>query len=104
MIEKYPLRGTQLASRVLDGEVIIMSAADSTLFSLNPVASVIWEAADGRTPLSAIVRERICEEFDVDPDTASRDAEAFAEELKSHGILQLLDGPIPAGPQVAEGA
>ncbi len=34
---------------------MIMSTVDSTFFTLNPVATVIWQAADGRTPLSEIV-------------------------------------------------
>jgi len=71
-----------------------MSALDSTLFNLNTVATLIWQAADGRTPLSKIVRGLICEEFDVDPDVAYRDAEAFVNELASHRILTLSDQPV----------
>jgi cephalosporin-C deacetylase-like acetyl esterase len=47
--------------------VIIMSAHDSTLFSLNEVATVIWQAVDGVTPLAETVEGRVCAEFDVEP-------------------------------------
>jgi len=96
MSETYVVRSEQTAARLLDGEMIIMSALDSTLFNLNRVATLIWQAADGRTPLSEIVRERICAEFDVPLDVAYRDAEEFVRELASHGILTVLDGPIGA--------
>ncbi|MGC2332393.1 MAG: PqqD family protein [Candidatus Acidiferrales bacterium] len=96
MKEIYIARSSEVASRVLDGEIVIMSATDSTLFSLSEVATVIWQAADGRTPLSEIVRNRICAEFDVAPDAASRDAEAFVEDLERHGILRVSSEPIIA--------
>ena len=106
MSEKYIARSSAVAARELGGEMIIMSAADSTLFSLSEVATVIWQAADGRTPLSEIVERRVCEEFDVPLDTAYRDAEAFVEELSSHGILRVSDQPLADLPsdQTAAGA
>jgi Coenzyme PQQ synthesis protein D (PqqD) len=96
MNEKYIARSGAVASRVLDGEIVIMSATDSTLFSLSEVATVIWQAADGRTSLSEIVRGRICAEFDVAPEAAYRDAEAFIEDLARHGILRVASEPISA--------
>ncbi|MGD1211190.1 MAG: PqqD family protein [Candidatus Acidiferrales bacterium] len=94
MNEKYIARSSAVASRVLDGEIVIMSALDSTLFSLSEVATIIWQAADGRTPLSEIVQRRICAEFDVTPEAAYRDAEAFVEDLACHGILRVANRPI----------
>ncbi|HUJ30410.1 MAG TPA: PqqD family protein [Candidatus Acidoferrum sp.] len=103
MTEKYIARSRAVAARILDAEMIIMSATDSTLFTLSEVATVIWQAADGRTPLSQIVRQRVCAEFDVCLDDAYRDAEAFAEDLAGHGILRISDRPIldeTSGPRV----
>jgi Coenzyme PQQ synthesis protein D (PqqD) len=94
MNEVYISRSTAVAARELAGEMIIMSAVDSTLFSLNETASLIWQAADGRTPLSEIVALRICNEFDVVPEEAYRDALALAETLAGHGILRLSDQPV----------
>jgi hypothetical protein len=97
----YIARSGAVASRILGGEMVIMSAVDSTLFSLSEVATVIWQAADGCTPLSEIVNGRICTEFDVSPEQARSDAEAFVEELARHGILQVSDRPIPDVPSNA---
>jgi len=76
--------------------MMIMSAVDSTFFTLNEVATAIWQAADGNTPLSDIVSSRICAEFDVNPAEASRDAEQFVNELSEHGILLVSPEPIPS--------
>jgi Coenzyme PQQ synthesis protein D (PqqD) len=81
--------------------MMIMSPADSTFFTLNEVATVIWQAADGRTPLSDIVINKICPEFDVDWDQAGRDAEQFVNDLSRHGILMVSEQPIPASPPEA---
>jgi hypothetical protein len=98
MSEIYLAPSPAIAARQLGDEMVIMSAAESSLFTLSEVATVIWQAADGRTPLSAIVRLRVCAEFDIAPDQASKDAEEFVMELSSHGILMVSDQPIPAAP------
>jgi hypothetical protein len=100
MSEKYIARSSQIAARMLGGEMMVMSAVDSTFFTLNEVATAIWQAADGRTPLTEIVARNVCDEFDVDLETARRDAQQFVDELSQHGILLISDQPldISAGP------
>ena len=91
----YIARSGAVASRILGGEMVIMSAEDSTLFSLSEVATIIWQAADGATTLEEIVAQNICVEYEVEPAEALQDAEAFVEELARHGILHVSDRPIP---------
>jgi hypothetical protein len=100
MSEKYIARSSQIAARVLGGEMMVMSSVDSTFFTLNEVATAIWQAADGRTPLTQIVVRNVCDEFEVDLETARRDAEQFVNELSHHGILLVSDRPFDnsAGP------
>lgn len=92
---RYVARATKVAARMIGGEMMIMSGADSSLYSLNETASILWQAADGLTPLSQIVERHICAEYAVDPATALRDAEELSEELARHGILVLSDVPLP---------
>jgi Coenzyme PQQ synthesis protein D (PqqD) len=94
MAEKYIARSEAIAARMLGGEMMVMSAADSTFFTLNEVASAIWRAADGRTPLSEIVAFNICQEFEVDREQAQRGADRFVDELSQHGILLVSDRPL----------
>ena len=90
----YIARSSAIAARALAGEMMVMNSADSTFFTLNEVATTIFQAADGRTPLRDIVRDRICEQFDVDPEQAQMDAEQFVAELSSHGILLVSNEPL----------
>ena len=90
---RYVARSPQVAARRLGDEMMVMSAADSTLFTLSEVAAAIWEAADGVMPLEEIVSRKVCSEFDVDPQTALRDAQALVEALAGHQILLLSDRP-----------
>ena len=91
---KYIAKSSAIASRLLADEMIVMSAVDSTLFSLNPTGTIIWEAADGNTPLSRIVEEKVCAEFDIGVEQAYADAERFVNALVEHGILVISDHPI----------
>jgi hypothetical protein len=90
----YIARSTTIAARALAGEMMVMNSADSTFFTLNEVATAIFQAADGRTPLQDIVRYRICEQFEVDPEQAQADAEQFVTELSGHGILLVSQQPL----------
>ncbi|MGB6883613.1 MAG: PqqD family protein, partial [Candidatus Acidiferrum sp.] len=73
--KRYVARSTAIAARALGDETMVMSATNSTLFTLNEVATVIWEAADGATPLEEIVANKICLKYDVAPEVALKDAE-----------------------------
>ncbi len=90
----YVARSTQVAARMLGDEMVIMSAKDSTLFTLNAVAAVIWNAADGSRTLEQIVEERVCQEFEVSPEMALKDARNLVSDLAKHGIVLISEQPI----------
>ena len=81
MSDVFFTRAGKLAARKVAGEVVILRADDSSLYVLNPVATAVWEAADGRTSL--------------DPETALRDASEFLAALAAQGILRTSDQPMP---------
>lgn len=99
MSETYIARSSAIAARMLAGEMMVMNTSDSTFFTLNEVATAIWQAADGQTPLAEIVRTRICEDFDIEPTQAQADAEQFVADLSQHGILLVSDHPFSDPPQ-----
>src|SRR5258708_10573368 len=86
MPETYIARSSAIAARQLAGEMMVMNSMDSTFFTLNDVATAIWQAAAGRTPLRAIVRSRLCDQFDIDPYQAQADAEQFVIERSQHRL------------------
>src|SRR5207245_3403966 len=88
--EVYLAQSQRTAWRIYDGEAVLLCPDDSTLNTLNAVGTLIWESADGKTPLSAIVA-RICEEFDVDPERAQRDTTDFIAKLSARGLLTVSE-------------
>jgi hypothetical protein len=90
----YIARSPRVAARAIDGEMMIMSGQDSTLFTLNETATILWQSADGVTPLERIVEERICGEFEVHAAEALHDAEVLARELAEHEIMVVSEEPI----------
>jgi hypothetical protein len=97
MSVRYIARSPRVAARKLGDEMIVMSSADSSLFTLNEVAMAIWQSADGRTTLESIVTSKVCAEFDVSEADALRDAEELVAQLAGHGILMVSDQPIDLG-------
>ena len=97
MSETYIARGKAVAARSLGDETMIMSVTDSTVYALDEIATVIWKAADGATPLARIVQEKICAEYDVAPEAALRDAEELCRELAEGKVLITSSQPIRDG-------
>ena len=93
----YILRSENVAARQFGDELMIMSARDSALFSLNDTAALLWRAADGKTTLAEIVMRDICPAFDIDAETALRDAAELAHGLAERGILQVGNQPFDTG-------
>jgi GeoRSP system PqqD family protein len=77
------------ASRVMQGEALIVLTEQRKLHRLNGVGTRVWELCDGRT-LAAIV-ETIVAEFEVDHEIATRDVTAFVEELRGLGALSVTE-------------
>jgi hypothetical protein len=100
----YVARSPRIAARMLGEEMLVMSGQGSTLFTLNPTATILWKAADGTTPLAEIVEHRICSEFEVKSEEAQRDAESLAQDLAKHGILLISEQPISEQPIAKTGA
>src|ERR1700674_3625147 len=103
--KRFVARSSAIAARVLGAETMVMSATNSTLFTLDEVATVIWESADGATPVAEIATNKICAQYDITPEIALKDAEVLVEELAEHGLLLLSDKPIAqstTAPRVAK--
>lgn len=75
------------ASRVTQGEALVVLIESRQLHRLNPVATRVWELCDGRDVASIIAR--IVDEFAVEPEVASQDVCEFLEQLLQLGALQL---------------
>ena len=89
----YILHSSDVAARRIGDELLIMLARDSSLFSLNETAALLWQAADGKTPLDEIVANTLCAQFDIDYDIALEDTTELAHGLAERGILLIAEQP-----------
>ena len=81
-LERYYSRTADIASRVVDGQAVLVKPGENRLFVLNRSASRIWVEADG-TRTAGSLAEGLDEE-----ETA-----AFLEEMVGKGLLEHLTCP-----------
>ncbi len=89
MLKKIVMKNEDIAWRVLDGEVIIITPEDSVQHYINEVGSTIWGFADGKRTVQDIIdlmkeeyRENI-EKNLVSPEDIENDVIIFLSELSS---------------------
>lgn len=82
-------RQKEVAWRMIDGEAVIITPADSTMHSLNDVGTRIWELITGNRTLREVA-DVIQTEFDVEADRAQKDTIWFAECLAKKGLVESL--------------
>lgn len=92
MIDMYVAQDREIAYRIIEGEAIILTPEDGMLHNLNPVATRIFESANGRRRIADII-EAICGEFNVAEGTAKKDTLNFIEDLVHKKMFVLSDKP-----------
>jgi hypothetical protein len=83
--QRKPKRNKNVAWRVIEEEAILISSEDSMLHSLDEVATLIWEMADGEHTIDQIV-DRVCDDYDVERDRARKDTVEFLEKLAGEDL------------------
>ena len=86
------IRNREVVSRQIEGELIIVpirrGVGDlNSLYTLNPVGSVLWEFMTEGHSLSEMV-QRICEEFEVTKTQAQDDIRQFLDSLLEEKLIQ----------------
>lgn len=86
MKKSYPLRHPRTASRIFEGEVVIVDPQKNMVRMLNHVGSRVWELADGTHTTKNIVTI-LTKEFEVEEQEAEESTKVFIEELAGKGLL-----------------
>jgi len=81
-----PLRPS-LTWRVVDGEALIVDLQTGDYFSLNPVATAIWERLQTGQEAPAIAAA-IAEDYAMDPAVVAADVAALIAQLRDAGLLE----------------
>jgi hypothetical protein len=81
------LRPVRLSWRVIDDQVVVLDMAREEYFTVNPTGGVMWELlVEGATKEQLVAA--LTARFDVDVDTAERDATDFVSSLKELRLLE----------------
>jgi len=92
-MNKYPNKSDNTASRILDGEAVVILPLESLVYTFDLVGTRIWELIDGRKKISHIVKN-IQNEYEVNPESAKQDTIDFIQELVAKKLLILNDDKI----------
>jgi len=71
---------SNLIWRIVDDEALILDLSSGVYFSLNPVATEVWQGLQAGKPLARIVAE-IAEIYGTAEDVVRNDMDQFVEEL-----------------------
>ena len=77
---------TQVMSRLVGDETVLLNLETGLYFGLDGVGQVIWESVSAGENLGSAV-EAIVAGFDVDEDQAAADVLTFAATLVERGLL-----------------
>jgi len=81
------LRPVRLSWRVIDDQVVVLDLARSEYLTVNQSGGAMWELlVEGATKDQLVAA--LTGRFDVDVDTAERDATDFISSLKELGLLE----------------
>jgi hypothetical protein len=81
----YYRRGPAVASRVVDGEAVVIRMPEAVLHVLNPAATRAWLAADGAATL-----EEISARLDCAPEAVER----FLDDMVARGLMSSSAEPL----------
>jgi hypothetical protein len=88
------VRSSSVVSRVIAGDTLIVPVRGgvgdlASIYSLNPVASLIWSAVAQPCSEDQIVT-RIVEEFCAEVQQVEPDVQSFLAEMQSAGLIEPL--------------
>ena len=85
---QIPQRHPQVASRVVEGQGVIIYADSGEVNVLNDVGTRIWELIDGKRTVDEIIAV-IMNEYAVTGETARADTNAFLQDLVNRQAIVL---------------
>ena len=85
-LDAQPHKHPRTASRLVDGQAVIVLPEENKVQVLNAVGSRIWELADGSHTVRAIA-QMIYEEYDVSREQAEKEVMEFVTEMIQGNLL-----------------
>jgi hypothetical protein len=84
------VQSPRTASRVVDGQTIVIVIDDQRLHTLNSVGTFVWCRAEQKVRVVDVVADLVAE-YEVPRDRATHDVLEFARELVRLGALEIVE-------------
>ena len=72
----------------LEGEAVLLNLQNGIFFSLNPVATRMWELLSELGQAEKVLKQ-LLQEYDASEEQLRQDLVAFIEKLKSKGLVEI---------------
>jgi hypothetical protein len=87
-------KDSSIVYREIAGEAVLVpvrrNLADmESIYTLDEVGAFIWDLVDGQRTMGD-VRDRVLDEYNVEPEVLDSDLFEFVEQLKSIGALRVM--------------
>ena len=93
LLEKYLSKSTDTASRIIEGEAVIVLPQSSEVNTLNKIGTKIWNMANGNVKISEII-SAIYQEYNVEMAHIKKDILEFINIMVTAKMLELSDQPV----------
>jgi hypothetical protein len=84
--KRFALNDNECASKVIDGEAVIINLSNGTYYSLENVGAHVWELLGNGLPIARIV-ESVTAHYDVTREQAVADVQQLIDELIAEKLL-----------------
>jgi hypothetical protein len=84
---KIIIPGRRIASRIVDGQALILDPGTDALQRLNEVGSFIWARISERCHTEADIQAALIAEFAVETDQATQDLDVFLKKLVKEDLI-----------------
>lgn len=81
------IRSPGLVEQEIEGETVVLDKAAGLIHQLNPTASDIWRACDGKRTTESIA-EQIAGQYDIELKLARADVELALQQLEEQKLVQ----------------
>jgi hypothetical protein len=86
-----------VASKVVDGEAILINLSNGMYYSMDAVGGFVWALIEAGHDLDAI-SAAVASHYDAAAETVKQDVDALAQQLLDEGLILAAEGEAMGGP------
>ena len=101
--QRFQPREQEVASKVIDGEAIIINLANGVYYSIDKVGALVWELLQSGYTLEQVIKT-VTAQYDVTGEQAEANIRELVEELVQENLVVTSEnGSVAAAEELAEG-